>query len=119
MSNYKYFTKEEFACPCGNCENKISDKFISLLDELREFLGKPLIINSGYRCEEHNKKIGGRETSAHLSGLAADISCTNSTWRSELLRACLARFNRVGVAKSFIHVDIDSSKPQDVLWVYN
>lgn len=51
------------------------------LETLRESLEKkygfacPIIISSGYRCPELNKAIGGSKTSAHMKGLAADISC--------------------------------------------
>lgn len=115
---FKYFTKKEFACPCGKCVNKISEDFIALLDDIRAALGAPMTVTSGYRCEAHNEAVGGRKTSAHLSGLAADISCATSAIRSKMLRLFLQNFSRVGVAKTFLHIDVDSSKPQNVTWVY-
>ena len=44
-----------------------------VLDPLREWYGKPIYVNSGYRCEELNKAVGGARNSFHLSGCAADI----------------------------------------------
>lgn len=44
------------------------------LDKIREEYGLPLYISSGYRCPELNKKVGGKETSQHLKGQAADIN---------------------------------------------
>lgn len=44
-----------------------------ILEPLRAFANQPIIINSGYRCLELNKAIGGVSTSNHLSGYAADI----------------------------------------------
>ena len=44
-----------------------------VLDPLREWYGKPIYINSGYRCPELNKAVGGVEGSFHLTGCAADI----------------------------------------------
>ena len=44
-----------------------------VLDPLREWYGKPVYVNSGYRCPELNKAVGGAATSFHLSGCAADI----------------------------------------------
>ena len=44
-----------------------------LLDPLREWYGKPIYVNSGYRCPELNKAVGGVENSFHVSGCAADI----------------------------------------------
>jgi hypothetical protein len=43
------------------------------LEVLRKRNGKPIIINSGYRSPQLNKKIGGVPTSNHLTGCAADI----------------------------------------------
>ena len=47
------------------------------LEVLRERCGKPIIINSGYRSPQLNKKIGGVPTSNHLTGCAADIRVAN------------------------------------------
>lgn len=45
-----------------------------ILDPLREKFGKPIIVNSGYRCPALNKAVGGSKTSHHMTGLAADIT---------------------------------------------
>jgi hypothetical protein len=50
-------------------------KICSKLDVIREFLGHPIIITSGYRTEAHNKEIGGAPKSAHLTGEAIDFTC--------------------------------------------
>lgn len=47
----------------------------NVLQPLREDLGMPLVITSGYRSEELNEEIGGSETSQHSKGQAADIEC--------------------------------------------
>ena len=49
----------------------------NVLDPLRLFYGKPISINSGYRCKELNKAVGGVWNSQHLTGEAADISAGN------------------------------------------
>lgn len=46
----------------------------NLLDPIREMWGKPLHVNSGYRCPALNKAVGGKPTSQHLKGEAADIT---------------------------------------------
>ena len=90
-----------------------------MLDAVRKKFGKPIKINSGYRTVARNKKIGGVADSSHLKGLAADISCSNSVDRFKLLNLLLeVGFNRIGIAKSFIHVDIDKNKSQNVIWGY-
>lgn len=43
------------------------------LEVLRERAGCPIIINSGYRSPQLNRKVGGEPTSNHLTGCAADI----------------------------------------------
>ena len=46
---------------------------VMVLEPLRLHLKKPVIVNSGYRSLEVNKKVGGSKTSSHMNGLAADI----------------------------------------------
>ncbi len=45
----------------------------NVLDPARERLGKPIRVNSGYRCPKHNSAVGGVRNSQHMSGEAADI----------------------------------------------
>ena len=117
---FKYFTYGEFDSPDlkGSGKN-MSDELISMLDIARKKFGKPLKINSGYRSVPHNKNVGGKPESSHLKGLAVDIACSNSTDRFKLegiLRE--VRFKRIGMGSTFIHVDIDKDKTQNVLWTY-
>jgi len=49
-------------------------KLASQLQFLRDYTGRPITINSAYRCPEHNAKVGGSKTSQHLLGKAADIT---------------------------------------------
>lgn len=51
------------------------DRLMSVLDKAREKLGKPIFVNSGYRCVQLNKAVGGAANSYHLTGRAADITC--------------------------------------------
>lgn len=44
------------------------------LDKVRQMWGKPIGVNSGYRCYELNKAVGGAKNSQHLRGEAADIT---------------------------------------------
>lgn len=46
----------------------------TLLDPLRQNYGKPIIVNSGYRCDALNKAVGGSKNSQHCLGQAADIT---------------------------------------------
>ena len=71
-----HFDDYEFACSCHrhevdeNGHNKldhiIDKRLVDLLDAIRERLGVPLYINSGYRCPEHNEEVGGVPNSQHV-----------------------------------------------------
>lgn len=100
-------------------DGNMNQEFLLKLDEARELAGIPFIINSAYRTPEHNAKIGGSPNSSHLKGLAVDISVTNSTQRFIVLKALLdVGFTRIGIADTFIHVDLDKDKSQQVIWTY-
>ena len=93
--------------------------FLAKLDKAREKAGIPFKINSAFRTPEHNAGVGGKPNSSHLRGLAVDISVTDSRTRFIVLEALIkVGFNRIGVAKSFIHVDDDKEKSDRVVWVY-
>lgn len=93
--------------------------FLAKLDKAREEAGIPFKINSAFRTTEHNAEVGGKPNSSHLRGLAVDISVTDSRTRFIVLEALIkVGFNRIGVAKSFIHVDDDKEKSDRVVWVY-
>ena len=51
---------------------------MEVLQTLRDFLGKPVVISSGYRCAELNKAVGGVRNSQHMKGEAADIHVENT-----------------------------------------
>ena len=117
---FKYFEYKHFDSPdMPRSGELVSDELISMLDVARKKYGKPIIPNSGYRTIEHNAKVGGKPTSSHLKALAVDIACSNSTDRFKLegiLRE--VGFKRIGMGSTFIHVDIDKDKSQNVLWTY-
>ena len=58
-------------------------------------------------------------TSSHIDGWAADLAYTGSRHRYELLNAVMQVFDRVGIAKTFIHVDVDANKTAGVVWMYS
>ena len=94
----------------------MNPKFLKMLDKAREIAGVPFVITSGYRCEVHNKAVGSTSTN-HTSGKAADIAATSNTIRGKILRGLyLAGFQRIGIAKTFIHCDI-SDAPESA-WLY-
>ena len=114
----EHFTKEEFDCQCGcgNGDIVISENLVFELECVRIHYGKPMRINSGIRCLSHNRKIGSRDTSSHIKGLAVDISCKDMGTRLELVKRLLrdGEFKRMGIHKDFIHVDVDYDKPKGI-----
>ncbi len=92
---------------------------IERLDTARHIARIPFCINSGYRCPVHNRRVGGNATSSHLKGLAADIRVRHSSERYAVIKGLLAvGLTRIGIGKNFVHVDIDTDKPQNLIWNY-
>ena len=116
----KYFNYSEFDSPDVQGSGQLMDNtLLEMLDEVRDKFDKPIHINSGFRTPAHNEKVGGKENSSHLKGLAVDIACTNSTDRFDLINCLLdVGFSRIGIAKTFIHADIDPDKAQVRIWTY-
>ncbi len=70
----KNFKVSEFACKhCG--ENKIDQRVIDMCQTIRDAVGVPVIVSSGYRCKIKNEQVGGVKDSFHTHGLAADLTC--------------------------------------------
>lgn len=113
------FFADEFACKCGCGLNNINKSLVSMLQIAREQAGIGFTVTSALRCPVHNRNEGGLPSSSHLKGLAVDIKADSSQTRQKILSALIsAGFDRIGIARSFIHVDIDSSKPANVCWLY-
>ncbi len=101
-------------------EDPISADLLGVLTDLETELDAELEYNSGYRCEECNKEASGSKNSAHLRGLAVDVRGDTSRLRYNILRdAMLLEFKRVGIGKRFIHLDVDESLDQEVMWLYD
>jgi len=116
----KHFKISEFDSPdeVGSGE-RMDAEVLQMIDQARELFGKPVRINSGVRTEKRNQEVGGSKTSSHLKGYAIDVSCDNSADRFRLIEVLmLVGFNRLGIAKTFIHVDNDPDKSKNVIWVY-
>ncbi len=100
-----HFKLREFACHC--CHHVCIDGQIPiLLEGVRAIAGRPLYINSAYRCPEHNRAVGGVSNSKHLDGAAVDFHCPGIK-PAELAR--IARkigFSGIGIYESFVHADL-------------
>lgn len=110
--NYKYFKASEVV--------GLKHEFVLKLDKIREEYGFPMVITSGFRTKAQNDALkDSASDSAHLSGNAVDVACTDSFRRFKLIKVALANgIRRIGVGNGFIHLDISQDKQQDVLWDY-
>ena len=112
------FKRSEFDCRCCG-KNNINMAFLEKLQLARTYAGIPFVVISGCRCDKHNKEVGGKHTSDHLTGEGVDIKATNSMDRFRIIDAALAAgFRRIGVGRNFIHLGNAKHNPQDVMWLY-
>lgn len=111
----KNFKVAEFACKCGACGDiLIDERLVEFLQAIRNRFGKSVVITSGYRCKDHNKRVGGSSTSYHVRGQAADIVTVGVS------PSAVAQFaESIGVLGvglygasdgSFVHIDTRKSK---------
>ena len=120
----KNFSKEEFDCKCncGVCEMPINIyhnmvKVANQLQILRNYIGKPITINSGYRSEEYNASIkGSSKKSQHVMGRAADIVvkgmsplAVHTTIELLIEKGDMLQ-GGLGLYDSFVHYDIRGTK---------
>lgn len=117
---YPNFSKEEFDCKHTG-ENNMQHEFMEKLQKIRQVYNKPMTITSGFRSKKH--PIEARKTHSngeHTQGMCADIACTNSSDRFQLISLALANgITRIGIAKTFIHLGIGGKGlPNNVIWEY-
>lgn len=119
---WPHFSFAEMACHgegcCGGayaCQPELMDA----LEALRAAVGVPLSVTSGYRCPKHNAAIGGHPNSAHLQGLAADISADGRLQYQILRHAAAVGFTGIGVASWGVHLDLlPDDPPRPNVWTY-
>lgn len=118
MKLSKNFFSGEFDCKCKNCKKgeyplAIVD-LVKALQDLRDIIACPIKIISGYRCEAHNKKVGGAPDSFHVKGMAVDIE-TPKIGKDRLLEAVKAvkKIKGIGIYPTWIHLDI---RPKKANW---
>ena len=106
----EHFAAQELACPCDDCDRLVVHwALIELLQRLRERVGV-LVVTSGYRCAEHNRAVGGAESSLHICGMAADIQSENLA--PDQLAPLAKGFGAggVGLYPRHVHVDVGETR---------
>lgn len=116
---YRYFTEGEFTKARPSCSlSDMNESFMSRLDDARHIAGVPFVVTSAFRSKQYEIAKGRTGTSSHCLGLAIDIACSSNFNRLVILEALLkVGFRRIGIGKTFIHVDYDSSK-NAAIWLY-
>ena len=106
-----HFFRDEFACRCGCGFDTVDSKLVDLLEYIRHEAGHPIKINSGCRCELHNRTINGSVRSQHLIGRAADIWVDQPNKIYNLLDLAYHDRYGIGVYEWGLHVDTRSGGP--------
>lgn len=112
----KNFKVNEFACKGKGCcgSVKVDTNLVAYLQQIRDYFGKPVTINSGYRCEKHNKAVGGASGSKHTLGMAADI-VVEGVRPADVAKYCES-IGILGIGLygssdgNFVHIDTRTSK---------
>lgn len=118
----KYFTKEELIrCyretgRCKECrltqavkkmsygiDENIEALVTEVLDPARRKYGKPVTVNSGFRCPLHNSAVGGVANSQHTRGEAADVHCEDNRKLARIIVEA-GRFDQLIIYPTFLHV---------------
>ena len=76
--------------PNATQRNALTALVDTVLDPLRRAWGKPILVNSGYRCPALNKAVGGVASSQHLRGEAADITTGSPQSNKQLYDLAIA-----------------------------
>lgn len=128
MKLTKNFTSEEFEKSSVAKANKIDNtvpyiyreniaKLAEILQIIRDYWKEPIIINSGYRCKELNRKVGGASNSDHVFGCAVDITAKEKYKNKDLFNLILylVKDGRISLRQiidekklSWIHISINS-----------
>lgn len=122
----KHFSKQELArCfretgRCSECrltepamklpygiEDNLEGLAKEVLEPVRERLGKPIVVNSGFRCPIHNRAVGGATGSQHMKGEAADLRFQDSSCKIQDLAMAIVdggKWDQLILYPTFVHV---------------
>lgn len=124
---YANFTESEMACKC--CGKAPMDPgFMRMLQLLRDAVGFPLAVSSGYRCEKYNADVSNTGARGpHTTGKAADLLVAGDRAFKVIQEATALGFTGIGIAQKgphpsrYVHVDIlpnGPGSPRPTCWSY-
>lgn len=122
MKLTEHFDSREFRCRCGDkglegpyfcggIEILPAPELVDKLEQVRQHFGRPVRINSGYRCPAYNEHIGGAKQSQHVRATAADIVVDGVDPAEVADFAEILGFGGIGRYKTFTHVDVRPNGP--------
>lgn len=127
-ASYPNFTENEFRCPCGCGRADMQANFMSRLQDLRDDMGFPFVVSSGFRCPDHNASVSTTGRSGpHTTGMAADILISGAKAHQLLNGSRTHWFTGIGISqkgpmeKRFIHLDTlpaAPGQPRPTIWSY-
>lgn len=114
----RFFSEGEFARCTPSCRMEdVSDNVLYALDRLREHCGFPIHLTCAYRSRQWDLSKGRSGDSMHCLGRAVDIRCEAANLRGQIIHwAPLVGFTGIGIAKTFIHLDM---RPDPCCWLYD
>lgn len=114
----KFFTKDEFRCPCGKCGGfpvEPNHQLVLLVEEMRKSFGRPIIIvppdghsgGSGVRCQRYNDSLkGSASNSRHVQGKAVDFSSPGTP--AATIEAYLTKLKNTGKIRYWYRISAGS-----------
>ena len=122
-----FFSESELSCHCGCGANKFDPHTLNRCNVLREVMGIPLIMVSGYRCPRYNSLVSDSgENGPHTHGRAGDFSVSGLVALKLIVAAKELGFTGFGLkqhgANRFVHLDDlpnHYNQPRPWIWTYN
>lgn len=125
-SEYPNFSAEEFKCKHSGVV-KMEKDFMKKLQYLRDIVGEPFTISSGYRSANHPIEKNKDKPGEHYYGRACDIKCHTKLAHKILANAGLCGFSRIGIKQHGAHderfIHLGTSEAEDgfispTVWSY-
>lgn len=114
----KFFKESEFV-RVGCSISDLNPESLERLDRAREIAGVPFVINSAYRSPDYEREHGRSGSGAHTLGRAFDVACKDSLCRYRIIFGAIsAGFTRIGIGKTFVHLDDALTLPNPRIWLY-
>jgi zinc D-Ala-D-Ala carboxypeptidase len=118
-SGIKWVAPWETVCRCGCGKNDMQFQVVDGVSFLRDIMGVRFLVTSGFRCDSHNRKVGGHPNSFHTKGKAIDFTVDRKELLPLIYRIAIVskRFNGIGLGEKMIHVDC-GDRPSPYYYIY-